>query len=205
MADRLASQGRLVVDGFLGSHTAWLLREEVEALRRRGCFRPARVGSGEKRRLAPLVRRDEICWFDPDAPVEEQNGASGVSPPDEVRRFLARLDTLREELNRLCFLGLVRTECHAASYGDGAFYRAHLDTFVGRPSRFISFVYFLNPDWNPDDGGCLRIHGEDPEDIAPILDRMVLFRSRDVLHEVLPVHRDRYTLTGWMSVRESRS
>lgn len=202
MADRLASRGRLVIDGFLGADTSLWLRAEVESLKARGCFRAARIGSGDKRRHAPLVRRDEICWLDPDAPEDACDGATGVAPPPAVRGFLAALDALRSDLNRLCFLGLVRTECHAACYDDGAFYRAHLDTFVGRPSRTISFVYFLNPAWLPEDGGCLRIHGEDPEDIAPVLDRLVVFKSREVLHEVLPVQRERYTLTGWMSVRE---
>lgn len=202
MADRLASAGLLVIDGFLGVDVALRLRADVVALRERGVFRAARIGSGAQRRHAPLVRRDEICWFDVDAGPDADDGAAGVAPPDEVRRFLARVDGLREDLNRLCYLGLVRTECHAACYADGAFYRAHLDTFVGRPARTVSFVYFLNPGWEPEDGGYLRVHGEAPEDIAPVLDRLVLFRSREVLHEVLPVRRERYALTGWLSVRE---
>lgn len=56
----------------------------------------------------------------------------------------------------------------------------------------ITALYYLNPDWEASMGGQLRIH-LDPEsteggcrtwDIEPVLDRLVLFRSDLVDHEV---------------------
>jgi SM-20-related protein len=198
-ADELAGTGVVVVDGFLGEDAALAARRDLEALWRAGCFRPARVGTGERRRLLRQVRRDEICWLSEEAPFEASCGATGVRPPPAVTRFFARMGLLREALNASCFLGLRRFECHAARYERGAFYRAHVDTFVGDPSRVISFAYFLNPGWRAEDGGCLRIHGGAARDIEPALDRLVLFRAGDVLHEVLRVTgRERFTLTGWL-------
>lgn len=198
-ADALAGPGYVVIDGFLGDEAAQAARRDLELLWRAGVFRPARVGTGERRRLLRQVRRDEICWLSEDAPFDALCGATGVRPPGAVRPFLARMGLVQEALNASCFLGLRRFECHAARYERGAFYRAHVDTFVGDPSRVISFAYFLNPGWAPDDGGYLRIHRADaPEDVAPALDRLVLFRASDVLHEVTRVTgRVRYTLTGW--------
>lgn len=200
-ADELAQRAYVVCDRFLGERRALALRDEVIGLRERGNFRPARVGSGSQRRRAPDVRRDEICWFDEDSPEGMHNGALGIAPPPLVRDFLGDIAALSDALRRTCFLPLVRRECHASCYEEGAFYRAHVDTFVGRPERTISFVYFLNPGWQPDAGGCLRMYGPYERDVEPLLDRLVVFRSAELLHEVLPVQQTRYALTGWLSVR----
>ncbi len=198
-ADALAGPGVVVTDGFLGERDALRARRALELLHRAGSFRPARVGSGERRRLLRQVRRDEICWLDPSADFQATCGAEGVRPPLELAPFFARMEQLKEALNASCFLGLRRFECHAARYEEGAFYRAHVDTFVGDPSRVVSFAYFLNPGWSAADGGCLRIYGAAAQDVAPALDRLVLFRADDVLHEVLRVSRGpRYTITGWL-------
>lgn len=198
-ADELAGAGVVVMDGFLGVEQALLVRRSLEELHGAGCFRPARVGSGGRRRLLRQVRRDEICWLDEGAPLEACDGSLGVRPPLAVTTFLSRMEQVREAVNAGCFLGLKRFECHAARYEEGAFYRAHVDTFVGDPARVLSFAYFLNPGWSELDGGCLRIHGASAQDIAPVLDRLVLFRADDVLHEVRRVTgQTRYTLTGWL-------
>lgn len=198
-ADRLAESGVVILDHFLGDEDARRIRAELVTLREAGVFRPARVGTGQRRRLVPEVRQDEICWFEPRADVIATDGAEGVRPPAGVAIFLEATAQVMQELNALCFLGLQRFECHGARYAHGAFYRAHVDTFVGDAARVISFAYFLNPAWTPAEGGELRIHGANAQDIAPALDRLVLFRADDVMHEVRPVlGQERYTLTGWM-------
>lgn len=198
-ADALAGPGVVVLDGWLGHDAAVSLRRDLELMHAGGLFRPARIGSGPRRRRMPSVRRDEICWLDPRAPFAATDGAEGVRPPPSAAPLFAALEELRLELNALCFLGLQGFECHGARYERGAFYRAHVDTFVGDPRRVISFAYFLNEAWRAGDGGCLRVHGEPRRDIEPLLDRLALFRAGDVLHEVRPVRRGpRFTLTGWM-------
>ncbi|MFZ9886181.1 MAG: 2OG-Fe(II) oxygenase [Myxococcota bacterium] len=198
-ADRLAGAGLVTIDHFLGEEHALRIRAELFALRQSGVFRPARVGTGPQRRLVPEVRQDEICWFEPAADLAATDGAEGVRPPSAVAVFFERIALVMQDLNTLCYLGLRRFECHGARYGQGAFYRPHVDSFVGDAARVVSFAYFLNPAWTPAAGGELRIHGVEAQDIAPVVDRLVLFRADNVLHEVRPVlAQERYTLTGWM-------
>lgn len=199
--DTLAAGGFVVVDGWLGRASALALRGDLFSLLDLGCFAPARVGAGIRRQEASDVRRDSICWFDAAAPPEASDGRLGVLPGREVSLFLARMALLREHLNRTCFLSLTEIECHAACYEPGAFYAAHLDTPAGDSRRVISFSHYLSERGNGESGGCLRLHGEgrDSIDIEPLFDRLVVFQSRSVLHEVRPVVVRRLSMTGWMS------
>lgn len=70
--------------------------------------------------------------------------------------------------------------------------------------RKLTCLYYLNPDWKDQDGGQLRIHlNSESWDISPQLDRLVVFRSTDVEHEVLPSFADRLALTVWYYGYES--
>lgn len=194
-AVRLAEGLHSVSDGWLGTAQASALRLEIVALLgadEGGLFLPAGVGGGALRALAPKVRADRVCWFD-DA------GLAGVRPGVQVALFLARLDGLRRHLNATCFLGLERVECHAACYEAGAFYAAHTDTLRTDDRRVISYCYYLNDAWTEAAGGCLRLWPAPHVDIAPLLDRLVTFRSADLRHEVLPTAERRLSLTGWLS------
>jgi SM-20-related protein len=118
-----------------------------------------------------------------------------------VTLFLDRMVLLRDHLNRTCFLSLTETECHAACYEPGTFYQAHLDSRPGGNRRTISFSHYLSERAEGESGGCLRCHSDDsaPVDIEPSFDRLVVFRSRTLLHEVMPVVSQRLSMTGWMS------
>jgi SM-20-related protein len=198
--DALAG-GYVVVDNWLGDADATALRDGVVSLSERGCFAPSRVGADVYRHEAATVRGDTVCWFDADAPLECEDGRRGVRPGPEVARFLSRMSRLREHLNRTCFLSLTRIECHAARYETGAFYEAHLDTLTGTSDRILSFSHYLSRRDDDETGGCLRLHGmgAHPIDVEPRFDRLVVFRSRSVVHEVRPVAARRYSMTGWMS------
>jgi SM-20-related protein len=171
-----------------------------------GCFAASRVGAGQQLQEAAGIRRDTVCWFDADARAEAVDGRTGVVPGDSVKSFLARMDQLREHLNRACFLSLSEIECHAACYEPGGYYEAHLDTPAGDSRRIISFSHYLSERDSRETGGCLRVHGEDGKhvDIEPRFDRLVVFQSRSVLHEVMPVAARRLSMTGWMSSRGGR-
>jgi SM-20-related protein len=60
-------------------------------------------------------------------------------------------------------------------------------------------VFYLNADWQEGNGGELVIYnGESGVSIIqPELGTLVLFLS-EIEHEVLPTHRDRKSVTGWM-------
>lgn len=93
--------------------------------------------------------------------------------------------------------------------------------------RRITAVYYLNEHWKAADGGCLRayfpedvgrkVRGAVPVaeiddstpradpvltglwalDVEPRMDRLVVFASGWLEHEVLPSHSERYAITAW--------
>lgn len=191
----LASGLPAVMDGWLGDTHARALRLEILGLLGAGIpgpFRAAGIGAFEGHHLAPSIRSDRVCWFD-------AQGVAGLCPGVEVALFLARLGGLMEHLNGTCFLGLERVECHASCFEAGAFYGAHIDTLQDDDRRVVSFCYYLNDTWTLAAGGCLRMSTDPAVDVAPLLDRLVLFRSAELRHEVLPTAERRLSLTGWLS------
>jgi SM-20-related protein len=66
----------------------------------------------------------------------------------------------------------------------------------------VTAIYYANPAWEPNDGGALRLHGEDgPVDVAPLLDRLLVFLSERVEHEVMPARSARWAVTAWFRAR----
>eukprot|EP00435_Cladocopium_sp_Y103_P028771 s3216_g7.t1 len=67
-------------------------------------------------------------------------------------------------------------------------------------ARRITAILYLNEQWEDSNGGALRAFGEDESSYVeafPHGGSLVLFRSRDLVHQVLPTSRDRYALTMW--------
>jgi len=118
--------------------------------------------------------------------------------------FFELIEELMERLKRELFLSLQGYEFHFALYPPGGFYKSHLDQFGARSNRMISFIIYLNENWQSGDGGELRIHKHDQKiDIEPLMNRTVLFRSDCILHEVLSATKPRRSLTGWLLKRPS--
>lgn len=72
--------------------------------------------------------------------------------------------------------------------------------------RLITCVYYLNEDWRPKHQGHIRVfvkpiaetsQKQQLWDIPPKLDTLVVFRSHDVEHEVLPTYHERMAITVW--------
>jgi SM-20-related protein len=150
-------------------------------------FDPAGTGREQHHRVNQFVRSDQICWLDKEAPAS--------------REYFGWVEQLRLRLNSELFLGLFDYESHYAIYPEGAFYKKHVDAFRGRASRVLTTVLYLNPNWQPDDGGELLIYGEDEDmpflRVTPSWGTMVMFLSEHFPHEVLPARSTRYSLTGW--------
>jgi SM-20-related protein len=183
----LGERGVLVREGWLGAEPARAVKAEIDALVVAGRLRPAAVSRGAGHRVDPAVRGDAIAWLDPDM--------GGRALADLRARFAG----LREALSRDAWLGLGRTELQLARYpGDGAGYRRHLDAPPGWAGRRATAIYYANPGWRPEHGGCLRLHlPSGPLDVAPALDRLVVFLSERVEHEVLPTFAPRLAVTAW--------
>ena len=166
------------------------LRARCLELRETGGLRPARIGAGRQQKLVPEVRGDFIAW---------------LSQPerDAEQLLLGKLEELRAALNRALMAGLEDFQGHFALYPAGAAYARHFDRLVGNDVRALSAALYLNDNWQPDDGGQLRIYtgGGKSEDVLPQGGRLVAFQSDRFEHEVLPARRERLSFTGWFRRR----
>ena len=192
----LDERGWFLRDTAMGHRAAMEVHDAVEALAAAGRLRPAGLGRGVAYRVDAAVRGDAIAWIAPDE----------ASP--ELSALRAAFAGLRDALNCGAYLGLDRVEIQVARYpGAGAAYGRHRDVFGdspgGRPTRRVTAIYYANPGWRPEDGGALRLHvGEGWIDVAPVLDRLFVFLSERVEHEVLPARLPRRAVTAWFRARD---
>lgn len=184
--ERIATQGWALLPEALPAAAWQALRAEAQRLQGDGGFGPARIGRAAGLVRETAVRGDELCWLEPSLP------AGG--------RYLAWLDGLRQVLNRELFLGIREFEAQYAHYPVGAFYKTHVDRHRDSNARVISAVFYLNPDWPADAGGEIVMYGADGREMfreAPTAGTLLLFRSEDMPHEVLPATQERWSIAGW--------
>jgi SM-20-related protein len=186
--EALGSGGLVVQDGFLGGALAAAVRAEALRWVAEQKLRPAAVSRGAERQVQTTIRADAMTWIEPQA-----EGPFAAA--------WERFDRLREALNEAAYLGLRRFDLQLAHYPpSGAFYARHWDAFRGDDNRRLTAIVYLNPGWNVADGGLLRAFvPSGPVEVAPELDRLVLFLSERVEHEVLPTSAPRLALTAWYS------
>jgi SM-20-related protein len=198
IAKQLGETGLCVCPDFLSARTLNQVAGDFDRIHGAGEFRGAEVGRGPTISLdRPRVRTDATYWLNPAA----QNPVQAM--------LWRKIHLLKTALNRSLFLGLNSFEGHYAVYARGGYYHRHRDCFRGGSERIVSFVLYLNRDWKPEDGGCLRMYTSDKDgleshtDLNPIGGTLVCFMSADFEHEVLLNHRQRYSLTGWFKSQVS--
>ena len=185
IATALAAHGACRIPALPAAALARELREDILRLRQAGVLAPAAVGRAGTRVLRGDIRGDATLWLD-----DPRCG-------DPARTFVEVLDNLRVALNRQLFLGLHEVEAHYAAYPPGTGYARHRDRFRDSDARVVSLVSYLNPDWQDDDSGALRLHlDEGTVDVVP-RSGSVCFLS-ELEHEVLPARRDRFSIAAWM-------
>lgn len=192
IANELRDKGYSIIPNALPKNLAELLLQDARSSGHKS-FSKAGIGRAAKHHKNPFVRQDKIAW------IEGETGAE--------RQWLDWMGELQTTLNRRLLLGLFNYESHFAFYPPGAFYKKHFDAFKGRTNRVLSTVAYLNPGWQPDDGGELLVYL--PEDdnqgirVTPAFGTLVVFLSEEFPHEVLPARRDRYSIAGWFRVNTS--
>lgn len=191
----LEQNGWAFADGILPKNLAQELFSECQKSWDEGLFHEAHIGRGQDKSRKAEIRGDSILWLN----SEQTDSAS--------QRFLHWAADLRQELNQRYFLGLRSEEFHFARYPVGKGYQKHIDQHRGTSARKISLVLYLNPTWEPQDGGELCIYSAENETqelqkILPRSGRLVLFRSDLIPHEVLPCFQTRWSLTGWFRTDE---
>lgn len=192
IAAALAARGYCLLEPPLAERLTDALFIHFNSLDERD-FKEAAIGRESNQLVNPFIRGDRIRWIDKQHPAG--------------RDYLEWMENLRLELNRRLFLGLFDYECQYAWYPTGAFYKKHLDAFKGNTNRILSTVLYLNPDWQPQDGGELLLYppeGNSPiETVTPLYGRMVIFLSGEFPHEVAKTHKPRRSITGWFRVNNS--
>lgn len=190
LIDDLASQGWSQQEAFAPEGLTRELAAECRKRAQNGDLSAAAVGRGKAQQVQEGIRGDRIQWLEP--------GQSAACD-----RYLALMDELRQALNQAFYLGLEDFECHFACYAPGTFYQRHLDRFRDDDRRTVSAVFYLNEDWQPDQGGALRLYLTDgrEHDVLPQAGALALFMSAEMPHEVLAATRERLSLTGWFRRR----
>ena len=158
-------------------------------------FNDASIGRQAGQQINENVRNDAIVWI------------NGLSPAGN--KWLNWTQDLQVYLNRRLFLGLFSFESHFAHYAKGNYYARHLDSFKGEANRVLSLVTYLNPDWQPQDGGELVIYRDAKDKVGtkvqPEFGTLAVFLSEEFEHEVLTTTCDRYSIAGWFRINTSKS
>ena len=199
LAAAVAEQGYGVFAGFLSNEVQQNLIELMDEMVAADALVRAGVGVGAAKQVRSEIRSDSIFWLDPD----------DVAPTAVA--WLQGMNDLTEHFRRELFLPVWTYEGHLARYPAGGFYKPHLDRHAQTLARQISVIAYLNHDWKESDGGQLRIYTDNVLgvkgpfiDVLPEAGTVVIFRSAEFWHEVLPSTRERLSLTGWLRGREEQ-
>ena len=186
IADALVLEGYIIIDNILGSKITRELKKFAESQTH---FKKAGISGAGELHLDSNRRRDSILWLNEDDSVQSD--------------YLDFANGLKNYLNRTLYLGLSYYESHFSVYNEGDFYEKHLDAFRNSKNRVVTTVYYLNDEWNEEDGGELVIYDEEGaflKKITPNGNTLVVFLSDKFPHEVLPAKRKRYSIAGWFRV-----
>eukprot|EP00644_Phytophthora_capsici_P014856 jgi/Phyca11/536829/estExt2_fgenesh1_pg.C_PHYCAscaffold_650002 len=193
------SPGFVVKEGFLGRQNALAVRDALTQLAENERFHDAKIGVGDNLRNDRAVRGDKIHWIQ--TPSDLNVASENVSPAilylrRQVESLVYGLKKVSPELN---LRNVVSTQ-FAVFPGDGARFVKHFDTYSNAQRderdmtkdglvRLVTCVYYLNDQWEPEDGGQLRVHLTNSKilpscqyDVPPKLDTLMVFRSLDVEH-----------------------
>lgn len=189
--EEMASHEFTVVDDFLPRELYEHVLSQFDQYKENDLLEPAGIGSLTTYQINENVRTDEIVWLD------RNNCSTEIA---NYFRFIQ--EELIPMLNRNLFLSIKDFEFMLAYYPPGGFYKKHLDQFKDRNNRLLSMVIYMNDNWQKGDGGELEIFtNEEPSQsirVEPIGNRLVLFNSATVWHQVLPAHKGRKSITGWL-------
>ena len=184
--DALVNDGYIIINNTLDPQLPKNLKETAKEQTN---FKQAGISASSQVHIDSGRRRDKISWLNEDDSYQSQ--------------YLEFTQELQQRLNRELYLGLNDYESHFAIYEKGDFYETHLDAFKGSKNRIVTTVYYLNDDWDVNDGGELIIYDENNNQIKKVLphaNTLVVFLSDKFPHEVLPAKKKRFSIAGWFRI-----
>lgn len=189
--DQLIENEYVIIDDFFSSFEIKIMRQELDTIYQDNLFKKSAIGNKADEKIIDAIRGDYIFWLD-----ENNQSEANQIYFNKVNHFI-------DYLNATCFLGLKENEFHYAIYPEGTYYKKHLDVFQNDSRRRLSLVCYLNDEnWLPEYGGALVIYKDGKEiEVYPNRGRVVLFDSRTLEHEVKPVVKPRYSITGWIKTK----
>ena len=191
----IANHHYSIVEEFFTSKEVLLLRQSLLEKHEEDRFKKAAIGSRTNEVIIKSVRGDIILWID----------EAKANQPESL--LFNKINDLIKYLNRTCFLGILQKEFHYALYPTGTYYKRHIDTFQNDDRRKLSIVCYLNDEnWQAENGGELVLYlnneGQEEEKVIyPFPGRVVIFESQLIEHEVKPVNKKRFSITGWLKTR----
>merc|ERR1712137_648206 len=162
-------------------------------------------------------RKDRIGWFTLESLDREKQ-------PGLVALF-KKMISIPFELNKKCSLYLQASATFQLScYPAKGFYKRHVDGGYEdlNNGRKITAVFYPNRSWSSDHGGKIRLYRRQPnpfqvakakekgveapapgtdeveEEVEPLAGRLLLFRSRDMPHEVTVCSQKPYAISLWL-------
>jgi hypoxia-inducible factor (prolyl hydroxylase) len=201
VCESLMDDNYAVVDDLMGDEEALALRREIEKMYRDGLMADGEIGNGaaaSQGAVKHTLRTDKVIWL--------EGSEACVGPM--LKRHITRLDILSQKVSAFfeavapehTWKGASRSKIMATCYaGTGARYVPHYDNPNANGRKLTAIVY-LNTGWTKAHGGVLRLKSNKKTvDIAPLLDRLLLFWSDTRCpHEVLPATGpDRFAITIW--------
>ena len=172
---------------FLSDALSKGLQQNIHQLENDGLMTAAGIGNEAMKDANQKMRSDKIYWMD--------------KRHDNIyeQAFLQQIEDFIDRLNKTCYTGINGYEFHYAVYEKGSSYKKHKDQFKNDSNRKYSLINYLNENWLEEDGGQLSVYQENGvQQISPIAQTAVLFKSDEMVHEVMVANRSRMSITGWL-------
>lgn len=190
--------GLVCLTNIVGPKLMLQLHNEAKALR--GSLKPSEYWNRWQE-----GRADSYCLIDKGT-MEIMGYAAmtfAIDLLEEICQRLAEFDGVRPtaKLQLACFAaGSAGYEAHTDGSKAEELGTMPEDQKMMISARRITAILYLNEQWEDSNGGALRAFGEDESSYVeafPHGGSLALFRSRDLVHQVMPTSRDRYALTMW--------
>ena len=202
---RLARHGYVVLDDAFDGARARALKDEFNALRRRGAF----VANASLFAREGVVALAKPHVYECEVHRLSKEDAASAPLVNELANEASVMEALNEAFGALGGGALDRTSTKLqVNEGAGGCFPLHFDSDASLDSRRVTMCAYLDEDWcEARDGGALALYPfpRGRVTIAPKAGRVVIFSSEFGLHRVMPAMRERFMFTVWYFAKEMRA